>query len=219
VLTELDRELEQRGHCFVRYADDCNIYVKSQSAADRVLDSVTRFIEKRMRLKVNREKSAADLAVHRVFLGFQFRYARNGQLQLWISTKSKKRARSKIRKITHRNRGLALEMIRDQLNRYLVGWIGYYGLSDNRQHFLDLDRWIRRRIRQLYWKQWKTIRNRIQNLLALGVPERKAIGIGRSSRGCWHTSLTRELHMGLNNRYLQNFGLTSLTQLYDRRRT
>jgi group II intron reverse transcriptase/maturase len=218
-LTELDRKLEERGHSFVRYADDCNIYVRSQRAADRVMANVTRFIEGRMRLQVNRDKSAADLVTNRTFLGFQFYRTQAGEIRIVVSQKSIKRAKSKLRKLTRRSQGNSLEVIRDRVNYFVIGWTNYYSLVDFRGQFNNLDRWLRRRMRQIRWKQWKTIRNRIENLLALGGSKQWAIRTSMSSKGCWHIAKSRPLHATLNNAYWRQFGLKSFLQQYNLRHT
>lgn len=219
VLTELDRELEKRGHLFVRYADDCNIYVKSQKAANRIMVNITQFVEKRMRLQVNQDKSAADLVFNRIFLGFGFQKTPSGDIRLVISQKSLKRARSKLRKLTRRNQGNSIEVIRDRVNYFVIGWTNYYGLADWRGQLEDLDRWLRRRMRQILWKQWKTYRNRIGNLINLGASKYWAIKTGLSSKGCWHIAKSVQLHKTLNNAYWRNFGLKSFVRQYDRRHT
>jgi len=219
VLTELDRELEQRGHRFVRYADDCNIYVKSQKSANRVMMSITQFVENRMSLQVNREKSAADLVFNRTFLGFEFQKTPKGDMRIVISQKSLKRARSKLRQITRRNQGNSIEFIRDRVNYFVVGWTNYYGLVDWRGQLESMDSWLRRRMRQIRWKQWKTYRNRIGNLINLGASKHWAIKTGLSSKGCWHIAKSVPLHKTLNNAYWRDFGLKSFVQQYDRRHT
>lgn len=219
VLTELDQELEKRGHVFVRYADDCNIYVKSQKSANRVMENVTTFVEKRMQLRVNQEKSAAGLATDRTFLGFGFHKTQSGEIRIVISQKSIKQATSKLRKLTRRSQGNALEMIRDRVNYLVIGWTNYYSLADFRGQLEDLDRWLRRRMRQIVWKQWKTIHNRIENLLKLGVSKHWAIKTGLSAKGCWDIAKSRPLHRALNNAYWRDFGLRSFVQQYDLRHT
>jgi len=218
VLTELDRKLEERGHRFARYADDCNIYVKSRRSAERVLSSTTEFIEGRMRLKVNKEKSAAGRAQERTFLGFSF-YRREKKPHIRIAPKSLKRVKRRIRRMTRRNNGRSLEMIRDELNPYITGWVNYYALADGRGHMTRLDQWVRRRLRQIQWKQWKTPKNRRENLLRLGVPEDWAKMNGGTSLGDWCLSKSPWLHRALSNTYWHNFGLKSFLQQYNLRHT
>jgi RNA-directed DNA polymerase len=218
VLTELDRKLEERGHRFVRYADDCNIYVRSLRSAERVLRSTIDFIERRMRLKVNREKSAVGRAHERTFLGFSF-YWREGKPRIRIAPKSLRRAKGRIRQITRRNSGRSLEMTRDKLSAYSVGWVNYYALADGRSHMVHLDKWLRRRMRQLRWKQWKTPKNRYANLRILGVPEHWAKLNAGTSLGEWRLSKSPWLHRALSNAYWQDFGLKSFLQHYNLRHT
>jgi len=219
VLTELDQELERRGLRFARYADDCNVYVKSQKAADRVLMSLTWFIEHRLRLKVNRAKSAADEVSKRAFLGFCFYQAPTGRWGIRINPASLKRLRSKIRTLTRRHQGNSLEAIRDQLNSLIIGWVNYYGLSDDESVMRSLDSWLRRRMRQICWIQWKTDHQRIQRLLELGGSEKWAIPSGSSQKGAWRLAKSKSMHMALNNRYWFDFGLKSFVQQFQLRHT
>jgi group II intron reverse transcriptase/maturase len=218
VLDELDRELEKRGHRFVRYADDCNIYVQSQRAAERVKASVTRYIEKKLRLKVNEEKSAVDLATKRQFLGFSF-YPRAGGVGIRIARHSLERIKRKVKKLTRRSQGRSWEEIRDKLRRSISGWVNYYALADARNHMKHLDEWLRRRMRQLAWKQWKTSRNRYKNLKARGVSEYWAKRAGGGSLGTWRMSKTPPIHQALSKVYWQRVGLVSFLEQYELRHT
>jgi group II intron reverse transcriptase/maturase len=218
VLDELDRELEKRGHRFVRYADDCNIYVQSQRAAERVKASVTRYIEKKLRLKVNEEKSAVDLATKRQFLGFSF-YLRAGGVGIRIARHSLERIKRKVKKLTRRSQGRSWEEIRDKLRRSISGWVNYYALADARNHMKHLDEWLRRRMRQLAWKQWKTPRNRYKNLKARGVSEYWAKRAGGGSLGTWRMSKTPPIHQALSKVYWQRVGLVSFLEQYELRHT
>jgi group II intron reverse transcriptase/maturase len=218
VLDELDRELEKRGHRFVRYADDCNIYVQSQRAAERVKASVTRYIEKKLRLKVNEEKSAVDLATKRQFLGFSF-YPRAGGVGIRIARHSLERIKRKVKKLTRRSQGRSWEEIRDKLRRSISGWVNYYALADARNHMKHLDEWLRRRMRQLAWKQWKTPRNRYKNLKARGVSEYWAKRAGGGSLGTWRMSKTPPIHQALSKVYWQRVGLVSFLEQYELRHT
>jgi len=213
VLTELDRKLEERGHRFARYADDCNIYVKSERAAKRVLTSTQQFIEKRMRLKVNEEKSAVDRAIKRQFLGFSF-YWRAGGVGIRLAQRSIYRIAHKIRCLTRRNIGRSLEQIRDRLNPVIIGWTNYYVLADARGHMKRFDEHLRRRLRQIVWKQWKTPAKRYRKLRALGVSEFWAIRAGGTSKGCWRLSASPPLHQALNNAFWEQLGLKSFLQHY-----
>lgn len=218
VLTELDRKLEERGLHFARYADDCNIYVRSERAAHRVLQSTQTFIEDHLRLKVNEEKSAVGRADMRQFLGFTFRI-KEGKVAIWIAPHSLDRVKHKVRQITRRNQGRSLEDVRDHLNAYLAGWMGYFALVDSVTPFKDLDRWLRHRMRQLCWKQWKTRTRKYQNLRALGISHRWAARNAGSSKGYWRMSNSPVLNRALNNAYWRDFGLIGFTQRYELRRT
>jgi RNA-directed DNA polymerase len=218
VLDELDRELEKRGHRFVRYADDCNIYVQSQRAGERVKASVTRYIEKKLRLKVNEEKSAVDLATKRQFLGFSF-YWRAGGVGIRIARHSLERIKRKVKKLTRRSQGRSWEGIRDKLHRSISGWVNYYALADARNHMQHLDEWLRRRMRQLAWKQWKTSQNRYKNLKARGVSEYWAKRAGGGSLGTWRMSKTPPIHQALSNAYWRKVGLVSFLEQYELRHT
>ena len=219
VLTELDRKLEERGHRFVRYADDCNIYVKSERAAKRVMISTKRFVEEHMRLKVNGAKSAVDLAVRRQFVGFSFYWRRAGGVGIRIAKERLDRVRCKLRRLTRRSQGRSIEDIRDELNPFIRGWVNYFALADAKGHMQRLDQWVRRRLRQVLWKQWKTPANRYRNLRARGVSEYWAIRAGGTSKGIWRLSASPPLHKALNNAYWRQLGLESFLQCYQLRRT
>jgi len=218
VLTELDRKLEERGHRFVRYADDCNIYVKSERAAKRVSTSTKRFVEKQMRLKVNEAKSAVDLAVKRQFLGFSF-YWKAGGVGIRIAKERLDRVKRKLRRLTCRSQGRSIEEIRDELNPIMRGWVNYFAVADAKAHMRRLDEWVRRRLRQVLWKQWKTPSNRYRNLRARGVSEYWAIRAGGTSKGVWRLSASPPLHKALNNAYWRRLGLHSFLQHYQLRHT
>jgi RNA-directed DNA polymerase len=173
MLHELDRELERRGHRFCRYADDCNIYVKSKKAGNRVMESVSQFIEKRLKLKINREKSAVDYPTNRKFLGFSFYYVQ-GMIRIRVHSKSIKRLKERLKELTGRSIGISMEARINKLNQTIRGWINYYSLADMRTHCQKTDEWLRRRLRMCYWKQWKKIGSRIDNLVRLGISVSKA---------------------------------------------
>ena len=167
-LDELDKELEKRGHKFVRYADDCNIYVKSKRAGERTMASVQRFIEGKLRLKVNEKKSAVDRPWKRKFLGFSFTSSEEPKVR--IARESIKRMKKKVREITSRKMPYPMEYRIEKLNQYLIGWCGYFALADTKSIFGKLDSWIRRRLRMCLWKSWKKPKTRIRNLIKLGLP-------------------------------------------------
>lgn len=213
VLDELDKELERRRLKFVRYADDCNIYVKSRKAAKRIMDGVTEFIESRLKLKVNQNKSAYDRPWNRKFLGFSFtRNSKNPKIR--VSDQSIKRAKGKLRKLTARRNPISMEDRIKKLNQYLNGWCNYYGLAETPSKFKGLDSWIRRRLRMCIWKQWKLPRTRRRNLIKLGVDKQKAYEWGNTRKGYWRVACSPILHRTLGNKYFQAMNLVSLEQRY-----
>jgi len=205
VLDDLDKELEQRGHRFARYADDFVILVKSPRAGERVMHSVRRFLETRLKLVVNAEKSAVVATSALTFLGFAFK----GVRIVW-SEQSLQRFQHRIRELTGRSWGVGMAYRIRALAQYLRGWIGYFGISHTFAAVRQLDHWIRRRLRCCYWKQWKTRRNRIRQLLRLGIKRRDAILHGLVGRGCWAMSKTPVINQALSLSWLQQQGLPSL---------
>jgi group II intron reverse transcriptase/maturase len=212
MLDDLDKELEKRGHKFVRYADDCNVYVKTQRAGERVMGSVVQFLEKKLKLKVNRQKSKVDRGRRVKFLGFSF-YKYRGEVRIRVATKSLQRFRQRLRRWTRRTRSGKLEDIIREVNQYLRGWIGYFRLADTPSVFEDLDSWIRRRLRQMVWKRWKRGRTRYRELVALGVPRERA-ALGAVGTSPWRMSRTPVVNEALSNAYLQKLGLEGIGQRY-----
>lgn len=210
LLDDLDRELTKRGHRFVRYADDCNIFVKSKRAGERVMNSVIRFVEGKLKLKVNREKSAVDRPWNRKFLGFSF--LPNRQATIRLAPKTIERFKEKIREITNRTRPMSMSERILKLNQYLIGWIGYYKLASAKSHCERFDAWIRRRLRMCLWKQWKRVRTRIRELRALGLQDWIVFMMANSRRGAWEMS--RNTNNALNNSYWERQGLKSLLHRY-----
>ena len=212
MLDDLDKELEQRGHKFVRYADDCNIYVKTQRAGERVMESVREFLEKKLKLKVNPKKSKVDRATRVKFLGFSF-YKHNGEMLIRVAHRSLERFREKLRRLTKRTRSGQLEDLIQEINVYLMGWIGYYRQANTPSVYEGLDSWIRRRLRQLIWKRWKRGTTRYQELVKLGVPKRWAQeGAGGTSP--WHMAASPVVNQGLSNGYFRHLGLKSIKRRY-----
>ena len=195
VLDELDKELEERGHKFVRYADDCNIYVKTKKAGNRVMGSVTSFIEGKLKLKVNLNKSAVDRPWKRKFLGFSFTNGKEPKVR--IAKESVKRMKNKIREITSRKKPYPMEYRIKKLNQYLMGWCGYFALADTPSVFRKFDSWIRRRLRMCMWKNWKKPRTKVRKLIGLGVPKGKAYEWGNSRKSYWRISKSPILHRTL----------------------
>jgi len=208
LLDDLDKELERRGLKFVRYADDCNIFVASKRAGERVMESVTRFVEGKLKLKVNRDKSAVDRPWKRKFLGFSFLPDREATIRL--APKTVERFKERVRTITSRTRPVTMEQRIRELNRYITGWVGYFRIAAAKSHCETLDQWIRRRLRMCLWKQWKRIRTRYRELRALGVPEHFVHMMANSRRGPWEMS--RNLNNALDTRYFQAQGLVSMLE-------
>jgi RNA-directed DNA polymerase len=210
VLDELDRELASRGLKFVRYADDCNIYVRSLRSGQRVMDSISRFIHNRLRLKVNQAKSAVARPSERKFLGFSFTKGRNPNKRK-ISPQSMVRFRAAVREKTRRQKSQKVELIVASLNSYLKHWYGYYRLTETDYDLMKADQWIRHRLRSLIWKQWKTFHKRRKELVALGVDPLEAAEVAGSSKGPWRISSCPAVHKALNNNFFcQQLGLFRL---------
>jgi len=212
VLDELDKELENRGHKFVRYADDCNIYVKSRRAGERTMKSTQRFIERKLRLKVNEEKSAIDRPWKRTFLGFSFTSHKEPKVR--IAKKSVKRLHKKVREITSRRKPYPMHYRIDKLNQYLMGWCGYFALADTPSIFNTIDSWVKRRLRMCLWKNWKKTKTKFRNLVRLGSAPNKAWEWANSRKGYWRISKSPILHRNLGNSYWNNQGLISLRNRY-----
>jgi RNA-directed DNA polymerase len=208
VLDELDRELEKRGHRFVRYADDCNIYVASERAGQRVMAGVSGFITKRLKLKVNESKSAVARPWARKFLSFSF--TGNRQSKRRIAPKALARFKARVRELTRRTRGVSLKRVIGDLGRYLPGWRNYFGFCQTLSVLAGLDEWVRRRLRCYCWKQWKTGKRRFERLTALGVPRRSAAEAVGSGRGCWRMSASPPLQHGLSRMFFAQQGLVSV---------
>lgn len=210
LLDDLDKELTKRGLKFVRYADDCNVFVASKRAGERVMESVIRFVEGKLKLKVNRDKSAVDRPWKRKFLGFSF--LSNKQATIRLAPRTISRFKEKIRELTSRTRSISMEDRITQVNRYLMGWLGYFRLATAKNHCDNFDRWIRRRLRMCLWKQWKRVRTRIRELRALGVPEWACFVMANSRRGAWEMS--RNTNNALPTSYWEAKGLKSLFSRY-----
>ncbi len=208
VLNELDRELERRGHRFVRYADDCNIYVRSQRAGERVMESITNFITNKLKLKVNSEKSAVARPWERKFLGFSFT-AKEPQRRR-IAPKSMVRFKERVREITRRTRGVSLQGMVEDLNVYLQGWHGYFKFCQTPSVFEDLDSWIRRKLRCFVWKQWKRGRTRYKELRKRGVNAILAARTAGKPHGPWRLSHSLGLCTAFPNAYFDGIGLFRL---------
>ena len=208
VLDELDQELERRGHAFVRYADDCNIYVKSQAAGHRVMASVSSFIERELKLKVNASKSAVARPDQRKFLGFSF--TRGKAPKRRIAPKALDRFKLKIRELTWRRAGRSFGQLLPELRTYLRGWRGYFGFCQTPSVLKDLDSWLRRRLRSVAWSQWRTCGRRYAELRRRGVREDLAGKLAGSQRGPWHSSRTPAISYALPNALWDRLGVPRL---------
>jgi RNA-directed DNA polymerase len=212
VLDEFDRELERRGLRFARYADDCNIYARSERAGQRVMKSITRFITKKLKLKVNEAKSAVARPQERKFLGFSFRGG--PQVKRIIAPKALGRFKHRIREITRRAKGVGIETTMAELAPYLRGWRSYFGFCETPEVLIGLTRWVRLRLRSALWRQWKTPRRRRAALLRLGVRPRLASNTAGSGLGPWYLARAKALSVGLSNAYFKSLGLPTLIDGY-----
>jgi len=212
-LTAFDRMLESRGHKFVRYADDCNIYVKSRRAAERVMANCTKFLEGKLKLKVNRKKSQVGSPLRLKFLGFSM-YKTGKKAGIRPHGKSIKRFKDKIRELTSRKQARSVELILKRLKRYTVGWLGYYSIADMESRIKSLNEWIRRRIRQIYWKQWKKIKTKHDNLVKLGIDNENAWKWANSRKAYWRIADSHILHRSLTNEYLASVGYDDILERY-----
>ncbi len=210
LLDDLDKELQRRGLRFVRYADDCNIYVRSRRAGERVMQSITRFLTDKLKLKVNESKSGVARPAQRKFLGFSFTSGKQPKRR--IAPKALLRFKKRIRELTRRNRGISLERMVEQLRRYLIGWRGYFGFCQTRSVLRGLDSWIRRRLRCFQWKLWKRGTTRFAELRKRGVGKDLAAQTAGSSRGLWHISRSPALSIALPGAYFDSLGLPKLNE-------
>jgi RNA-directed DNA polymerase len=217
MLNDLDWELEKRGLRFVRYADDCNIYVKSERAGSRVMESVRRFLAQRLKLKVNEQKSKVGRPSKLKFLGLRL-FKRKGDVVIGVAAQAVKRCRERLRQLTRRTRSGQLEEVLREINAYVRGWVGYFRIADTPSVFQELDEWLRRRLRQLLWKRWKKPGARQRNLVALVVPPRVAHEASGSGKKMWRISASPPVHQALSNAYWCGQGLESITERYHRLR-
>lgn len=213
MLDEVDKELEKRGHRFCRFADDCNIYVKTKKAGKRVLKSIKQLIEKKLKLKVNESKSAVDLVTRRKFLGFSFYFTKGG-VEIRVHQKSYSRLKDKIRIVTNRNTGISMEVRLKRLGEITTGWVNYYGIAKGLTKLKEIEGWIRRRLRACIWKQWKKIGTRYKNLTKLGVSNWKAWEYANTRKGYWRISNSPIVSTTLGNKYLEELGYKSITKRY-----
>ncbi len=210
LLDDLDKELEKRGHAFCRYADDCNIYVQSKAAGERVLSSVTDFLERKLRLRVNRDKSAVAFVLERKFLGH--RLLPGGKLG--IAPQSLDRARERLRRLTGRSRGVSFEQVIGEINEFVIGWVTFFRHAAGKTHLTAMDQWLRRRLRCLRLKQCKRTRTIARFLQRLGVPKDRAWIGASSGKGWWRCADTPPVHEGMSAAWFKSLGLASLTERY-----
>ena len=211
LLDELDKELEQRGHKFCRYADDCNIYVRSRSAGERVMKSLTRFLERRLRLRVNAEKSAVARPWERKFLGYSLTWHRQSRLK--VAASSVQRLKEKLREIFRRGRGRNLSrLIEEELTPLLRGWMNYFRLAEVKGIFEELDGWIRRKLRGVIWRQWKRTIACAKGLMKRGLDEVQAWKSATNGRGPWWNAGASHMHAAFPKSYFDRCGLLSLLE-------
>ena len=214
MLDELDKELEKRGHRFVRYADDCNIYVKSKRAGQRVYESIKTYLETKLKLKVNESKSAVASPIKRKFLGFSFYYKKGGVAAIRIHNRSYQKLKENVRRVTNRNWGVSMEYRLKKLAETTNGWLNYFGIADGGNKIQSLDEWIRRRLRACIWKQWKKIKTKYKNLQKLGLDKSKAWEYANTRKGFWRISKSPILQRTITNHRLALKGFKSLVNRY-----
>jgi RNA-directed DNA polymerase len=209
MLDALDKELEKRGLSFCRYADDCNIYVGSERAGMRVMESITRFIEGTLKLKVNREKSAVARPWERKYLGYSFTNERKVRIQ--VSASSIERFKEKVKALFRGAHGRNLgRFIRETINPFVRGWIQYYSLADTKQFAEELDGWLRRKLRCNLWRQWKRPWTRLKRLMERGLPEETAVRSAFNQRGPWWNSGAQHMNYAFPKKYFDSMGLVSM---------
>jgi RNA-directed DNA polymerase len=208
LLDDLDKELERRGHRFCRYADDCNIYVRSKAAGEQVMQSITRFLAKKLRLKVNRDKSAVDRPWKRKFLGYSMTSHHRPKLK--VAQNSIKRVKERIKEIMRKGRGRSLPKVAGELTTLLRGWVNYFRLSQVKAAFEELDQWIRRKLRCILWRQWKKPCTRAKKLIERGIEKARALASASNGRGPWWNAGASHMNAAVPAKWLQQQGLMSL---------
>jgi RNA-directed DNA polymerase len=214
LLDELDKELERRGHRFCRYADDCNIYVKSAAAGERVMESITRFVEKWLRLRVNRDKSAVGRPWARKFLGYTMTWHRAPKLR--VAPSSVRRAKAHVQEIVRKGRGRSLPKVIGELTPFLRGWVNYFQLSEVKVSFEELDQWLRRKLRCILWRQWKRPRTRAKKLMERGIERARAYTSAHNGRGPWWNAGASHMNVAVSSQWFQKQGLLCLLQEHQR---
>ena len=211
MLNELDKELENRGHRFVRYADDCMIFCKSRKSAERTLKNIIPFIEKKLFLKVNRKKTEVAHISTVKYLGYSF-YRHKGKCRFRVHPKSVAKMKNRIRELTDRNKGISNEVREKKYQEYVRGWVEYFRLADMKKLLQKTDEWARRRIRAIYWKQWKKIKTKCRMLKALGLEDWKAKELANSRKGYWR--MAKVLNQIFSNKIIVKLGYTSMLDYY-----
>ena len=214
LLDELDKELEKRKHTFSRYAADCNIYVRTRRSAERVMLSITTFLEQRLKLTVNKEKSAVDRPWNRTFLGYGMTFQRTPKLKM--GEKALERIKSKVREIVRKGRGRSLKRVIEEITPVVRGWMNYYKLSEVKKHFEELDGWIRRKLRCILWRQWKRPFTRAKKLMQRGLSEARAWRSALNKRGPWWNSGASHMNQAFDTSYFTKLGLHSLLDQFHR---
>jgi hypothetical protein len=215
MLHELDKELTTRGHKFVRYADDIMIFCKSRRGGERVLASITRFIENKLYLRVNRDKTTVALATKVKYLGYGY-YKRKGECRLRVHSKSWEKMKSRIRELTSRSNGKGDLWRKTHLKRYITGWLNYYKLADMKSLLIKIDSWYRRRLRMVIWKQWKQVKTRFANLQKLGISRQTAWEHANTRKGYWHTANSWILSVSITNERLKQAGYIFFRDYYEK---
>ena len=214
LLDDLDKELERRGRRFCRYADDCNSYVKSKAAGEQAMQSITRFLAKKLRLKVNKEKSAVDRPWNRKFLGYTMTMHQRPKLK--VAQNSVKRVKARVKEIIQKGRGRSLPKVAGELTTFLRGWVNYFRLSQVKNTFEELDQWIRRKLRLILWRQWKKPRTRARKMIERGIDKARAIASASNGRGPWWNAGASHMNAAAPAKWLQQQGLMSLLTEHQR---
>ena len=213
MLNELDKELTRRGHRFVRYADDCMIFCKSRKSAERTLKNITPFIERKLFLKVNREKTCVSHISKVKYLGYSF-YKYRGKCRFRVHPKSVAKMKNKIRELTNRSNGWGNEYRALKLTQFIRGWVNYFGMADMKALLTKIDEWLRHKIRAIYWKQWKKVKTRYRKLEELGMKEEYIQWHATMRQGIWNCSSNRMVQFALNNEKLREWGYPTFTEFY-----
>lgn len=212
MLNELDKELEKRGHKFVRYADDCMILCKGRRSAERTLASIIQFIEKKLFLKVNREKTSVAHISKVKYLGYGL-YRSKGKCRLRVHKKSQVKMKSRLREITNRNKAISNEARALKMQQFAAGWVNYFKLADMKKTLKEIDEWLRRSIRAIHWKQWKKVKTRYKMIRRYNLPDWKVRELANCRKGVWRAALM--LNKILTNKEIDRLGYTTMSAYYE----